>query len=111
MLVTGFSRLGFPTVIRCNAPIGVGNFHYDHLDPDWYSKDNELENCQVLCRTCHAAKTKIDVGNIAKSKRIQDKRIKALTSRTPMPFGRGSRLKRKLDGSIVDRQTGLPVRS
>src|ERR1700722_4574859 len=39
---------------RCNAPIDIGRFAYDHVDPDWYSKNNELENCQVLCVACHA---------------------------------------------------------
>jgi 5-methylcytosine-specific restriction enzyme A len=58
---------------RCNAPLDLGCFHYDHIDPDWFSKDNELANCAVICRPCHTAKTADDVADIAKSKRIQDR--------------------------------------
>ncbi len=80
---------------RCDAPIDLGEFHYDHIDPDWFSKDNELDNCQVLCRQCHIEKTKLDVKHIAKSKRIIKKRIKAKAKK------RGFRGWRKFDGTVV----------
>lgn len=95
--------------IRCGAPIDIGNFHYDHIDPEWYSKDSELSNCQVLCTACHKAKTARDMANIAKSKRIRDKRIKALVSKRPMPGSRRSHLKKRMDGTVVNRGTGRPV--
>ena len=79
---------------RCNAPLDLGNFHYDHIDPDYFSKDNELENCQVLCHACHKAKTAKDVKAIAKSKRIQDKRKKVRTKR-------GFKGWRRFDGTPV----------
>ena len=63
--------------IRCSERLYLNDFHYDHVDPDWFSKDNELENCQVLCHECHKAKTAIDAKHIAKSKRIINKLIKA----------------------------------
>lgn len=89
---------------RCNAPIDLGNFHYDHISPDWYSKDNELENCQVLCRVCHSAKTRRDVKDIAKSKRIIDKRIKARKPRgRPLMGTKRSGWKRKVNGEVVRR--------
>ncbi len=88
---------------RCNFPIDLGLFHYDHIIPDWMGGDNNLSNCQVLCRLCHAKKTAVDVGAIAKAKRIQDRRSKSLTSKRPMPFGRGSKFKRKMDGTVVRR--------
>ncbi len=79
----------------CMLPLGRGNFHYDHIDPDWFSKGNELENCQVLCHACHDIKTKRDIKNIAKSKRIINKRIKAVGPK------RGFRGWRKFNGTIV----------
>ena len=94
-----------PYNYRCNAPIDLGEFHYDHIDPDWFSKDNELENCQVLCKQCHDAKTKRDVKNIAKSKRIQAKRIKARKPRArPMPGTKRSGWKRRIDGTVERRR-------
>ena len=87
--------------VRCGAPIDHGNFHYDHIDPDWYSKDNELENCQVLCRPCHIAKTRTDIKHIAKSKRIIDKRIKARKPKgRPMPGTRASGVRKRMDGTV-----------
>ncbi len=88
---------------RCNFPIDLGLFHYDHIVPDWTGGDNTLANCAVLCRLCHAKKTAEDVGAIAKVKRIRDRRSKSLTSKRPMPFGRESKFKKRMDGTIVRR--------
>jgi|SRR5215472_2121216 len=94
---------GWPE-IRCTAPLDVGNFHYDHIDPDWFSKDNELDNCAVTCRRCHELKTKKDKRDIAKSKRIQDKLIKARKPRgRPMPGTKRSGLRKRMDGTVERR--------
>ena len=92
-----------PITFRCTAPIDLGRFEYDHEIPDWMGGDNSLSNCVLLCLPCHQEKTARDQGNIAKSKRIRDKIIKAKTSKRPMPFGRGSKLKRKIGGEVVPR--------
>jgi 5-methylcytosine-specific restriction protein A len=53
---------------------------------------------------CHKAKTHQDVGNIAQAKRREARHVGAKApSRTPLPFGRGSPLKKKMDGSVVRR--------
>lgn len=58
----------------CGLPLGIANTFYDHIDPDWISKDNSLENCAVLTKTCNALKTdRIDKSNIAKTKRVGDR--------------------------------------
>ena len=88
---------GFTAQRRCDAPLELGCFHYDHIDPEWFSGCNDLSNCQVLCVPCHREKTADDQTNIAKSKRIRDKRSKALTSWRPF------RQWRKFDGTIVRR--------
>jgi 5-methylcytosine-specific restriction enzyme A len=93
----------FDIILYCSAPLRSGQFEYDHHDPDWFSNDNELSNCVVLCRTCHRSKTAKDQGDIAKTKRIRDKAIGALTSKNPMPFGRKSPWKKKLNGDVVQR--------
>jgi 5-methylcytosine-specific restriction endonuclease McrA len=89
---------------RCLAPIDLGNFHYDHIDPDWFSSDNDLDNCQVLCRVCHQAKTKRDVKNISKSKRIRDKLIKARKPKgRPIPGSKRSGWRKRMDGTVERR--------
>lgn len=58
----------------CGLPRRSGEAHYDHINPEYFSKDATLENCQVLCWPCHRDKTgKVDVPAIAKSKRIWDR--------------------------------------
>ena len=58
---------------RCDAKLFPGRFRYDHIDPDWFSKDNSLDNCQVICLECDGRKTPRDQKNVAKSKRIRRK--------------------------------------
>ena len=89
---------------RCSAPIDLGEFHYDHIDPEWISGRNDLDNCQVLCRWCHREKTKRDIKVIAKVKRVLDKSSKARTPRgRPMPGTKRSGLRKKLDGTVERR--------
>lgn len=57
---------------RCGAKLSPGKYQYDHDNPDGLTGEPSLENCVVLCRPCHAAKTKQDVTQIAKAKRRQD---------------------------------------
>lgn len=89
----------------CTAKLSSGNMEYDHRIPDALGGEATLENCVVLCRTCHRAKTtKQDVPAIAKAKRREALHIGAKSpSRNPMPFGRKSKWKRKMDGTIVER--------
>lgn len=87
--------------VRCNAPVDLGCFIYDHIDPDWFSKDNELDNCQVICIPCNREKTGRDQANIAKSKRIIDKRIKARSARgRALPGTRASGLRKRMSGTV-----------
>jgi hypothetical protein len=41
---------------------------------------------------------------IAKVKRIHQKHVGAARSKSPMPLGRNSQFKRKMDGTIVRRE-------
>jgi 5-methylcytosine-specific restriction protein A len=57
----------------CGARLVFGGYHYDHDIPDALGGDPTLENCRVLCKTCHGAKTtQLDVPRIAKGKRQRD---------------------------------------
>lgn len=62
----------------CTAPLRVGKTHYDHVIPDAMGGSPTIENCAVLCASCHGAKTAgQDVPSIARAKRRQAKHIGA----------------------------------
>lgn len=97
---------------RCNAPLRQGEHIFDHRDPDYFTKDNSLGNCQVICRSCDKLKySGIDRPAIDRSKRIRDRvrGIKPVKGRE-LPCKRNSPHKMKLDRTVVDRRTGEPVR-
>ena len=79
----------------------------DHIIPIALGGADETQNLQVLCIPCHKDKTnKRDIPAIAKSVRLEAKHLGAKSpSRHPMPFGRQSIWKKKLDGTIVKRNS------
>jgi 5-methylcytosine-specific restriction enzyme A len=83
---------------------GPGWFECDHVNPDGLTGSNDLANCRVLCRICHREKTRGDVGAIAKAKRREARHIGAHKSRNPLPGGKKSPWKRKMDGTWEKRQ-------
>lgn len=96
---------------RCPCTLQVGRFHYDHIVPAALTEDASLENCQVLCRPCHAAKTVVDVGVIARVRRMRDRHAGiADPSRRPLPGSKASPYKRLIGGRVVRRDTSEPAR-
>lgn len=89
---------------KCTAPLSTGKFEFDHIKPANDGGEATLENCRVLCVNCHKGVTKIYVRELRKAERIRDKHSGAMPrSRTPLPFGKSSPMKRKLSGVIVER--------
>lgn len=87
----------------CTRKLLTGDFHYDHDIPDGLGGEPTLENCRVLCRSCHSVKTtKQDVPRIAKAKRNYRK---ARGIRKPSTFScsRNSKWKKKISGEVVAR--------
>jgi 5-methylcytosine-specific restriction protein A len=67
---------------------------------------DDASNWLVAHRRCHRTHTAtVDAPMIAKVKRIHQRHVGAKKSRSPMPFGRNSKLKRKMDGTIVRRDS------
>lgn len=68
---------------------------------------NDWDNRELRCEDCAKAKTKIDQKEIAKGKRIYAYNVTHSSQRRaktkPMPFGKNSEWKRKMDGTIVRR--------
>lgn len=92
---------------RCPCALQVGRFHYDHIVPTALTEDASLENCQVLCRPCHAAKTVVDVGVIARVRRLRDRHAGVIDPhRRPLPGGKATPFKRLIGGGVIRRDTG-----
>ena len=92
---------------RCPCLLQPARYHFDHIVAVALSDDASLENCQVLCKPCHAAKTQVDVRAIAKVRRIRDLHagIKP-PRRTTLPGGKASPFKRLIGGRVVRRMEG-----
>lgn len=89
---------------QCGRKIVAERPEYDHRIPCEMGGDNSLDNCQVLCPWCHAEKThKEDAPARAKSRRVRARHVGARTPKATLPGGKGSKLKRKVNGEVVER--------
>jgi 5-methylcytosine-specific restriction protein A len=75
----------------------------EHLNPLWRGGSNDLANRELWCVPCTKPKTAQEATERTKGLRIRDKHIGAYKSK-----GRGfqTKLKRKVDGTVVNRETG-----
>lgn len=97
----------------CGQKIDAGRERYqiDHIIPLEMGGEDGGDNLAPAHEACHTRKTaQQDVPNIRKAQR-QERRSMGIAkqSRNPLPGSKKSRLKRKLDGTVVDRETGRPV--
>lgn len=87
----------------CTRKLMTGDYHYDHEIPDGLGGEPTLENCKVLCRSCHSVKTRTaDVPRIAKAKRNYRK-ARGIRKRSQFACARGTPFKKKLTGEVVRR--------
>jgi 5-methylcytosine-specific restriction endonuclease McrA len=66
---------------------------------------DDLGNLRPAHVACHRRKTSVETTSRAKSERVKLRHFGAVGPKTPK-----SRFKRKLDGSVVDRETGEVLR-
>ena len=111
------TRKRFPTTARmarllefngkcavCDVKIGPATgLEWDHIIPLAMGGEDEIANLQPLCRADHRSKTGSDATAIAKAKRLEAKHLGAYRSRSPLPGGKDSNLKRKVSGQTVAR--------
>ena len=87
----------------CGCILKPNGFDYDHDKTAYFSGRGILENCRVLCTTCHDKKTFTrDVPTIAKSRRIRAKQA-GIKRRSRFAGSRDSEWKKKIDGTVVRR--------
>lgn len=99
----GFERAGGKCEI-CGVRLTTGKFRYDHKLPCALGGDNSLENLVVQCVSCDTPKTADDIRRIRKADRQHAAHIGAKApSRNPLPGGRNSPWKRKMNGEVVKR--------
>lgn len=89
----------------CGGKIVVGEaWDVEHVIPFAMGGADDETNWVPAHRKCHRTKTVEDVGNIAKAKRREARHRGVRVSRSPLPFGKQSKWKRKMDGTIVKRE-------
>lgn len=96
----------------CKGPITPGQaWDISHEIPlELLGRDDE-SNWRCAHRKCHRRHTAtVDIPAIARAKRIEAKHHAGRHSAQPMRGGRTDALKRKMDGTVVDRATGAPWR-
>jgi 5-methylcytosine-specific restriction endonuclease McrA len=82
---------------------GADRVEYDHIVEAALGGKTTLENCRVMRKRCHDEKTATRRPELDKTRRGFEKRIGARKKSRPMPFGRGSKYKKKITGEIVER--------
>lgn len=88
----------------CGGKIdGVHEMWDEHVNPLWLNGDNSAENRAPAHVRCARTKTAAEATKRAKGRDVAERHFGAKRSKRPMPFGRRSGKKRKMDGSIVDR--------
>jgi 5-methylcytosine-specific restriction endonuclease McrA len=88
----------------CEGKINIGeSWDLEHVIPLAMGGLDEESNWELAHSKCHLIKTKADFGNIAKAKRRESRHIGAKESKTPLPFGKKSKWRKKMDGTIVPR--------
>jgi len=92
---------------RCECGCGrkiLGTPEYHHAVPAAIGGEATLENCVVMDPKCHRVRTaRLDVPQIAKTKRIYAKRTGSGRTKRTFPGGKGSRWKKKVDGTTIPR--------
>jgi 5-methylcytosine-specific restriction endonuclease McrA len=84
----------------------------EHLNPLWRGGSNGLENRELWCVPCTKPKTAAESTARTKGLRVRDKHIGAMNvDKRERGWGnRSGRLKKKLNGDIIDKFTGEIIR-
>jgi 5-methylcytosine-specific restriction endonuclease McrA len=90
----------------CSVKLVTGKFIFEHVRALELGGTDTDDNIRLTCKGCATEKTKQDHSNAARAKRKKSSVLGLKQSKTPMPFGKGSKFKRKMDGTVVRRDSG-----
>jgi 5-methylcytosine-specific restriction endonuclease McrA len=96
----------------CGVKLGASGepIEFDHIQALILGGENREGNLRALRRPCHKNKTRRDVAMKATEARKRNKHLGlAKETRNPIPGSKRSRFKRRIDGTVVDRETGKPI--
>jgi 5-methylcytosine-specific restriction endonuclease McrA len=84
-------------------------FEIEHVLPIALGGADDFTNTKPIHLHCHRKKTRDDIRKIAKAKRVKAKFEGGFRpAKHPLPCGRGSPVKKKLNGQVVRRDTNEP---
>jgi 5-methylcytosine-specific restriction endonuclease McrA len=87
----------------CGCRLQVGGFIYEHVRALELGGADSDDNIRLTCMPCAGEKTRNDHKMAAKAKRVKAKSLGMKKSKNPLPGSKGSKWKRKMDGTIVPR--------
>lgn len=77
----------------------------DHKQALANGGENRESNLQPVLKEAHKKKTALDVAQKSKDRRVRSKHLSIHKSKSPLPGGRDDKFKRKINGSVVLRET------
>jgi len=87
----------------CGCRLQTGHFIYEHVRALELGGADEDDNIRLTCLPCAGNKTRDDHSRAAKAKRVKSKHLGLKKSKNPLPGSRGSKWRKKIDGSVVPR--------
>ena len=90
----------------CAAKLRPGNFIFEHVRPLGLGGEDTDDNIRLTCKGCATEKTKQDHSQAAHAKRRKASVLGMKQSKNPLPAGKFSKWKKKMDGTVVRRDGG-----
>jgi len=90
----------------CGSKLRVGHFIFEHVRALELGGEDHEDNIRLTCTPCATTKTKVDHSTAAKAKRQKSGYLGLKVSKTPLPAGKKSKWKKKLNGQVVLRESG-----
>ena len=87
----------------CGCAVYPGRFIFEHVRALELGGADDPENIRLTCSACATEKTRDDHARAAKAKRVKQRHLGITHSAKPLPCGRNSKWKKKLNGQVVPR--------